>query len=222
MPRLEYRPSGAVGNDLVALVEDHQTVAFALGVEMRHVEIAGRVEVLAVLDHGSGAARAEVGQARPPGGVLPEVRDPRTRVERGQRDGARSSTRRTGGAGDQLTGGAVTTPTRTGPSRDGSMVRSVACPSMRPARTIGEVQLVQDPSVRMTSRRPVLEEQVQLGAGGDVVAVGPGGACMEGAHLALVPAVGEHEFQGVLAGVQRRRHIRCLRVHRLVVRGGAR
>ena len=64
------------GGDLVALHEDHRRFAGSLRVEMGGDEVAVSADVLAVVDRGERALRAEVRQPHPARRVLPEVDDP--------------------------------------------------------------------------------------------------------------------------------------------------
>lgn len=83
---LEGLAGGAGGGDLVVLDEDGDRVAGALDVEVGGGQVAGgRVQVFAVVDHGAGAGRAEVGEREPAGGVLAEVGDPGAALQPGER-----------------------------------------------------------------------------------------------------------------------------------------
>src|SRR5206468_11480620 len=63
VPRLEGGTIDAEGDDVVPLVQDDEPVTLAFRVQMRHVEVPVRIEMLAVLDHRPGATGAEVRQA---------------------------------------------------------------------------------------------------------------------------------------------------------------
>lgn len=68
--------------------------------------------------------------------------------------GAIRSTRRTGGAGDQLIGGAVTASTRTGRAAPGRAVKSVVWPFIRSAATTVPRREVQSAPVTATVSVP--------------------------------------------------------------------
>ena len=97
------------GDDLIALHEDHRRLARPLGVEMGGGEVSVEADVLAVVDRGGACPRGR-GRVRR---IQPDAFWPKStthtpgsisRIDRGARD----STTRTGGAGDQSISGAST------------------------------------------------------------------------------------------------------------------
>lgn len=123
---LEGLASGAGGGDLVVLDEDGDRVAGALDVEVGGGQVAGgRVEVFAVVDHGAGAYRAEVGEREPAGGVLAEVGDPGAALQPGERAAGQVLDVAYGRGRGPVDRGAVTASTRTGSAGPRAARRSV-------------------------------------------------------------------------------------------------